>query len=99
MSTSKLTKSAKFSTRLFSDESITKTADLIAFASALDYGSRLVVGFLVQPMLVVGLGDFCYGVWQVLLRLMGYLSPAGGRPAQALKMTLANQQPAPDYQI
>lgn len=78
--------------RLFSDESLTKKALLNAVASALDYGSRLIVGFLVQPIMVTGLGDYYYGVWQILLRLIGYITPAGGRPAQALKMTLANQQ-------
>jgi O-antigen/teichoic acid export membrane protein len=79
-------------TRLLSDENLTKKASLNAIASILDYGASLIVGFLVQPALLIGLGDFNYGVWQVLLRLIGYLSPAGGRPTQALKMTLANQQ-------
>jgi O-antigen/teichoic acid export membrane protein len=78
--------------RLFSDEGLTKKALLNAAASALDYGSRLIVGFIVQPIMVIGLGDYYYGVWQILLRLIGYITPAGGRPAQALKMTLANQQ-------
>jgi O-antigen/teichoic acid export membrane protein len=77
--------------RIFSDENLTKKASLNAFASALDYGFRLVVGFLIQPILVTGLGDFYYGVWQFLLRLIGYITPAGGRPAQALKMVLANK--------
>ena len=50
------------------------------------------VGFLVQPILVYGLGDYFYGMWQVLNRLVGYISPASGRPAFALKWTLANQR-------
>lgn len=82
----------KFITRLFSDGSLTKKASLNAIASSLDYGSRLIVGFLLQPILVIGLGDYSYGVWQILQRFIGYLTPASGRPAQALKMTLANQQ-------
>jgi O-antigen/teichoic acid export membrane protein len=98
MSTSKLMLSSKYIRGLFSDEGLTKKAYLNAIASALDYGSRLVVGFLVQPILVTGLGSYYYGVWQILLRLMGYLSPASGRPAQALKMTLANQQTTADLE-
>jgi O-antigen/teichoic acid export membrane protein len=94
MSTSKINKNIKAFSRLFSDKSLTKKASLNAIASALDYGSRLIVGFLIQPIMVSGLGDYYYGVWQVLLRLIGYITPAGGRPAQALKMTLANQQMA-----
>jgi O-antigen/teichoic acid export membrane protein len=81
----------KFISRFFSDENLTKKASLNAFASALDYGARLVVGFVIQPILVSGLGDYYYGVWQILLRMIGYITPAGGRPAQALKMSLANK--------
>lgn len=77
---------------LFSDKSLTKKAYLNAIASGLDYFARLMVGFFITPLLVGGLGDFFYGVWQILIRLMGYLTPASGRSTQALKMTLANQQ-------
>ena len=79
-------------TRILKDEGLTKKASLNAIAAALDYGVRLIVGFLIQPILVSGLGSFYYGVWQILLRIVGYITPASGRPAQALKMTLANQQ-------
>jgi len=92
MSSSKTILNFRLFSKLFSDDSLTKKASLNAIASALDYGARLVVGFLVQPIMVSGLGDYYYGVWQILLRLIGYITPAGGRPAQALKMTLANQQ-------
>jgi len=92
MSTLKPVFDNKLLSRLFSDDNLTKKASLNAIASALDYGSRLIVGFLIQPIMVSGLGDYYYGVWQILLRLIGYITPAGGRPAQALKMTLANQQ-------
>ncbi len=77
---------------LFSDSSLTKKASLNALASGLEYAARLLVGFFVTPVLVAGLGDYYYGVNQVLSRLMGYLQPASGRPTQALKMKLANQQ-------
>ncbi len=85
--------------RLFSDDSLTKKASLNALASMLEYVSRLLVAFLVTPIMVSGLGDFYYGVWQILTRLVGYLNPASGRPTQALKMTLANQQASTDYDL
>ena len=91
MSFSKKILNLKILSKLLSDESLTKKASLNAIASALDYGARLVVGFLVQPIMVSGLGDYFYGVWQILLRMIGYITPAGGRPSQALKMTLANK--------
>ena len=82
---------------LFSDDSLTKKASLNAIAACLDYAARLLVTFLTTPLLVAGLGDFYFGVWQMLLRLVGYVSPASGRPTQALKMVLANQQSSTDY--
>ena len=77
--------------------SLTKKASLNALASTLDYGARLVVGFITNPLLVSGLGDYSYGVWQILGRLIGYISPASGRPTQVLKWTVANQQSSTDY--
>ncbi len=84
-------------TRRFSGESLTQKATLNALASALEYGARLVVGFLLNPLLVAGLGSYGYGIWQVLGRLIAYISPASGRPTQALKWTLANQLASTDY--
>jgi O-antigen/teichoic acid export membrane protein len=83
---------------LLSDKSLTKKALLNAVASVLDYGARWFVTFVLNPLLVTGLGDFGYGTWQVLGRLIGYLSPAGGRPTQALKWTIANHQASTDYE-
>ena len=80
-----------------SDETLTKKASLNTVAAGLDYAARLLVGLLITPLLVAGLGDFYYGAWQMLLRLIGYISPASGRPTQALKMTLANQLTSGDY--
>lgn len=89
----------KHLSQLLSDKNLTKKASLNALAAMLDYGGRLLVGFIITPILLGGLGDFYFGVWQVLMRLIGYLSPASGRPTQALKMTLANQQTITDYDL
>jgi O-antigen/teichoic acid export membrane protein len=97
MATSKIALGVKTITNIFSDESLTKKAYLNAFASGLDYGARLLVGFVVTPFLVAGLGDYFFGMWQILNRLVGYISPASGRPTQALKFTLAHQQASIDY--
>lgn len=83
--------------RIGSDGNLTKKAVLNATASILDFGVRLVVGFIVTPLLVAGLGNFGFGVWQVLSRLTGYINPAGGRSAQALKWTIASKQSSTDY--
>ena len=82
---------------LLSDKTLTKKASLTAVASILDYGARWFVTFILNPLLVAGLGDFGYGAWQVLTRTITYMSPAGGRPTQTLKWTIANQQASTDY--
>lgn len=84
-------------TRLLSDSTLTKKATLNAFAVLLDYSARLMIGFIVTPLLVSGLGAHTYGVWQIISRLTSYLTAATGRPTQALKWTIANLQSADDY--
>jgi O-antigen/teichoic acid export membrane protein len=82
---------------LFSDKSLTKKAYLNALTVMLEYAASLLVGFLITPLMVTGLGDYFFGLWQVLNRLVGYINPASGRPGFALKATLANQQASSDY--
>jgi O-antigen/teichoic acid export membrane protein len=95
---SRLTFLTKRFSGLLSDKTLTKKASLNAVASILDYGARWFITFILNPLLVSGLGDFGYGTWQVLGRLIGYISPAGGRPTQALKWTIANHQASTDYE-
>jgi hypothetical protein len=66
----------KFSSVL-SDNSLTKKASLNAVAATLDYAARWAIEFILNPLLLRGLGDFGFGAWQVLGRLIGYIAPAG----------------------
>ncbi len=84
--------------KLFADDSLTKKASLNALEVALDYGARLLVGFLTTPLLVLGLGQYFFGAWQILNRLIGYISPSSGRPTQALKWAIARDQSSTDYE-
>jgi len=88
----------KAASNLFSARTLTRKASLNALAAGVEYAARLVVGFLVTPFLVAGLGDYSYGIWQVLGRLIDYLTPASGRPTQALKWTIAYRQASADYE-
>src|SRR6266498_3978278 len=88
----------KFVSSLLSDRGLTKKAYLNALTVVLDYGASLLAGFLVTPLMVAGLGNYLFGMWQVLNRLIGYITPASGRPGFALKATLANQQASTDYE-
>jgi O-antigen/teichoic acid export membrane protein len=84
--------------RVRADESLSKKASLNMVAAVLDYAARIVVGLLLNPLLVTRLGDVTYGVYQVLGRLIGYATPAGGRPSQALKWTIAAHQHSDRYE-
>ncbi len=95
---STVSRSLKIFSGLFSDKSLTKKAYLNALTVLLDYVARLIVGFLITPLVVAGLGNYFYGMWQVLNRLVGYITPASGRPGFALKATLANQQGSTDVE-
>jgi len=76
--------------------SLTQRASLNVAASLLDYAAKVAVGFLVVPVLVSGLGRSLYGVWEMLGRLVGYMSAGDGRPTQALRLVVANLQASPD---
>ncbi len=85
-------------TKRLSANSLSKKASLNAIAAGLDFVAQLVVGLVLQPLLVGGLGSELYGAWKVLGRLTGYVSAAGGRPTQALKWTIANHQSSSDFE-
>jgi O-antigen/teichoic acid export membrane protein len=52
------------------------------------------VSLVVTPILVGGLGRTLYGVWEMLGRLVGYMSAADGRPTEALRLVISQQQAA-----
>jgi O-antigen/teichoic acid export membrane protein len=81
-----------------SDESLSRKASLNALAAMLDYAARIIVGLVVQPILVSRLGSVIFGVYQTLGRLVGFATPAGGRPSQALKWTIARHQASEEYE-
>lgn len=84
--------------RWLADHDRTRKASLNAVATGLDYGARVFVGFVVSPFLVAGLGEYLFGVWQILSRAIGSVSAAGGRTPQALKWTIASRQESRDYE-
>jgi O-antigen/teichoic acid export membrane protein len=88
----------KLPSKAISKKSLTIKASLNALAAAMDYGARLVVGFLINPLLLSGLGNYGYGVWQVLGRLIGYIGPASGRAGHALRWTISHQQSSTDWE-
>src|SRR5690348_18466308 len=75
---------------------LTRRASLNVVAFGLDFGVKTVVGLVVTPLLVERLGAALFGVWEILGRLAGYIAVAGGEPAEALRLVVANRQTAAD---
>src|SRR2546426_573370 len=75
---------------------LTQRASLNVIASILDYGAKVAVGLVVVPILVGGLGRSLYGVWEMLGRLVGYMTAGDGRPTQALRLVISNLQASDD---
>ena len=80
-------------------ENLSGKASLNAIAAALEYAARVVVGFLIKPLLLFGLGEYGFGAWNILGQLIGYLAPAGGRTGHALRWSVAQQQASTDYDV
>jgi O-antigen/teichoic acid export membrane protein len=75
---------------------LTRRATLNAAASLLDYAVKIVVGLVVTPVLVSGLGRQLFGVWEMLSRLGSYVHAADGRPSEALRLVIAQHQGSDD---
>jgi O-antigen/teichoic acid export membrane protein len=88
----------RFATKALSDNTLTRKAFLNSLASGLDSAAVVVVGFVLNPILVVHLGDAGFGTWQVLKRLIGHATPATGRASEALKWAVAHRQSSSDYE-
>lgn len=78
-------------------KSLSKKASFNALASLLDYGARVAVELVINPVLVTGLGGYLYGLWRILWRLNGYMDAAGGRSDQVLKWAVAKDQTLDNY--
>jgi len=73
---------------------LTKRASLTAVASLLDYTVKAAVSLVITPILVGGLGRSMYGMWEMLGRLIGYMTATDGRPTEALRLVISQQQAA-----
>jgi O-antigen/teichoic acid export membrane protein len=75
---------------------LTRRAWLTAVASVLDYTAKIIVSFVVTPILVNGLGRSLFGVWEMLGRLGSYASVVDGRSTEALRLVLGQHQHSGD---
>jgi O-antigen/teichoic acid export membrane protein len=75
---------------------LTRRASLNGLALGADYAARLAVGLVLNPLFLGHLGASLYGMWAVIQRLVNHVSPAGGRPGEALKWLVARDQHSTD---
>ena len=71
---------------------LSRRASLNALAAVVDYGARIAIQLALAPLMLRFLGAGGFGTWQVLQRLVGHATPAGGRPGEALKWVVAHDQ-------
>jgi O-antigen/teichoic acid export membrane protein len=79
-------------TAVKTEPALTRRASLTALASLLDYFVKAGVSLVVTPILVGGLGRTMYGIWEMLGRIVGYMAATDGRPTEALRLVISQQQ-------
>src|SRR2546423_2146762 len=79
-------------------KALTRRASLTALASLLDYFVKAAVSLVITPILVGGLGRTLYGIWEMPNRIVGYMAATDGRPTEALRLVISQQQ-AEDHTI
>ena len=67
-------------------------AKLNALASYLNFGISSVLIFLLSPYLVSFLGNYSFGVWKSIQKILTFATVADGRATQALKWVIANDE-------
>ena len=75
-----------------SKANLSERASLTFISTFLLQATRFLVGFVVTPIVVRGLGAELYGAWRMMQQSVGYLSLTDLRPMGTLKFTLAVRQ-------
>jgi O-antigen/teichoic acid export membrane protein len=73
-------------------ENIRQRAYLNSVTSWIDTIVKLIVRFIIDPLIISFLGGALYGVWQILNQLNNYLATADLRSATALKWIIAKER-------
>jgi O-antigen/teichoic acid export membrane protein len=74
-------------------------AKLNAIVHYLNFGVSSILVFLLSPYLVTFLGNYSFGVWKSIQKILTFASVADGRATQALKWVIANDEGKDDFSI
>jgi O-antigen/teichoic acid export membrane protein len=77
--------------------SLTARAMLGGLSNALQFVIRLIVGLVITPFIIRGLGQELYGIWTMIQQTLGYVGLADLRVTNVVKFTLAVEQHKEDY--
>lgn len=81
-------------------ENIRQRAYLNSVTAWIDTVVKLIVRFIIDPIIISFLGGTLYGVWQILNQLNSYLATADVRAATALKWIIAKERTVKtDYEL
>ena len=78
------------------ESNLLNKAKLNALASYLSFGISSVLIFLSSPYLVSFLGNYSFGVWKSIQKILTFATVADGRATQALKWVIANDESKDD---
>ena len=73
-------------------ENLKKRAFLNSATSLLDQGVKIIIGFVINPFVIGGLGSYLFGVWQVLNQFTNYTTLANIRVSEVLKWSVARDR-------
>lgn len=77
---------------------LTRITSLNALVLLGNYFCTIIAMFIANPLLIRFLGVSQFGVWQICLRLLSFVSAADGRATQALKWTVAHKSHSLDIE-
>ncbi|MDD3876071.1 MAG: oligosaccharide flippase family protein [Bacteroidales bacterium] len=73
-------------------ENIKQRAYLNSLTSLIDFGAKLISGFIVSPFIVNGLGSTAFGMWETIRQMAGYAQLTDAKATTVLKWTIANKR-------
>jgi O-antigen/teichoic acid export membrane protein len=73
-------------------ENLKKRAFLNSATSILDQGVKIIIGFVINPFVIAGLGSYLFGAWQVLNQFTNYTTLANIRVSEVLKWSVARDR-------
>ena len=73
-------------------ENLTQRAYLNSITGIIDFSSKQIVGFILNPITVFILGPYIYGVWKIIMQLNTYMTMSDINVSQTLRILVAKER-------